>query len=137
MVCLPLDGGPRTGLQHLIVLRLLRPDRLSVAVSSFVNETLQTDPDELPDEGLDQVLSVCRQGRHSILVLLPPGGGATSHALSNIEITQSVADSIEQLAKASRFVAVDRLLTVLTDIAVGLYCIIYYIPLYSASRSAP
>lgn len=107
MVVLLTDSGEEellTDLQRLIVLRVLRPDRMIEAASSFVSRTLEFDPENLPDDGLNQMLKFCCQNLSAFLILLPHSGSgistASQHLLSNaVQITQTVEDSIRHLAK--------------------------------------
>ena len=93
------DLGPLTDFHQLLLLRMLRPDRLPVGLSKYINKYLTLNLPEQVEFSLSDVLKDSK--RHlGVLLLLPENSSSmTSHPVSRLRLTTPPIDVLFSLAK--------------------------------------
>ena len=93
------DLGPLTDFHQLLLLRMLRPDRLPVGLSKYINKYLTLNLPEQVEFSLADVLKDSK--RHlGVLLLLPENLSCmTSHPVSRLRLTTPPVDVLFSLAK--------------------------------------
>ena len=94
------DLGPLTEFHLLLLLRLLRPDRLTIAVATYVSKNLSLNLEDQSQFGVNQLMDSVSNHHVGVLVLTPPSPNqTTTHAVSSINVTHSPIDHIHDLAR--------------------------------------
>ena len=95
------DLGPLTDFHQLLLLRMLRPDRLPVGLSKYINKYLTLNLPEQIEFSLSDVLIDSK--RHlGVLLLLPENlSQMKSHPVTRLRLTTPPVDVLFSLAKVT------------------------------------
>lgn len=92
------DLGLLTDFHQLLLLRMLRPDRLPSAMSTYVNKHLSLN---LPEQTEFNVQETLENAKHhwGILLLLPPSPGPQASPATRLKLTDSPVKVLKLMAK--------------------------------------
>ncbi|XP_064650622.1 uncharacterized protein LOC135502065 isoform X3 [Lineus longissimus] len=92
------DTNQMSDLHQLIVIRMLRPDRLPHAMSKYVSRNLGLAPQPAPT--LHDIMESMGNHHYGILVMLPPGASSPSQqSISSIKMTKDSLQTIREMAE--------------------------------------
>ncbi len=65
------DLGPLSDFHHMILLRMLRPDRLPIVMSRYVSQHISLNIGGDKNLSLEQALTMSSSQQHAILIIMP------------------------------------------------------------------
>lgn len=92
------DLGPLSEFHLLLLLRLLRPDRLPTAMATYVSKHLNLNLNSQTEFGIEQLMDSVANQHIGVLVLLPPSASQTDdHTVSSVGMTANPVDHIKDI----------------------------------------
>ncbi len=88
------DLGPLSDFHHMILLRMLRPDRLPIVMSRYVSQHISLNIGGDRNLSLEQALTMSSSQQHAILIIMPCNKRMMTpcQEASPVEIVSSLAE---------------------------------------------
>ncbi|KAJ8316357.1 hypothetical protein KUTeg_006371 [Tegillarca granosa] len=94
------DLGPLSDFHQLLLLRMLRPDRLPVALVRYVNKHLTLNLPEQSDFSLTEVIQDAKRHLGVLLLLPPSASNGNKYPAAKLRLTQPPVEILRSMAKS-------------------------------------